>query len=204
MAEEISERRGKLDRVIEVRQEGILVLEDIHDPHNAAAVWRSADAFGWQKVWLIFEQEKPFNPKKIGKASSSSANKWLDFRIFKSTKECFEELQKQGYKTYATVLDMEAKDISLSDFGSQKKIAIVLGNEHRGLSETAIIMANEKVYIPMRGMVQSLNLSVTAAIMLYEVTRQRVKPPALRASPLKEGDYGLSDAEKEEIGKRWR
>jgi len=56
----------------------------------------------------------------------------------------------------------KAKDISLSDFRSQKKIAIILGNEHRGLSETAIKMADEKVYIPMRGMVQSFNLSVNS------------------------------------------
>jgi len=197
-----------LDEVIEERQEGILVLEDIHDPHNAAAVWRSADAFGWQKVWLIFDKEKSFNPKKVGKASSSSANKWLDFRIFKSTTECFEELHKLGYRTLATVLDKGARDISLADLRSQVKIAIVLGNEHRGLSETATKMADEKVYIPMKGMVQSLNLSVTAAIMLYEVERQRHNPPTLKGPPSldREGNniFALSKSEKEEIKKRWR
>ena len=75
---ETTARRGKISKVIERRQEGVIVLEDIHDPHNAAAVWRSCDGFGFQKVYLIFEKEKVFNPKKIGKASSSSANKWLD------------------------------------------------------------------------------------------------------------------------------
>lgn len=169
-----------------------MVLEDIHDPHNAAAVWRSADGFGFQKVYLIFEQEKPFNPKKIGKASSGSANKWLDFKIFKSTKKCLDELKKDGYKVFATILDKEAKKLSKMNFRI-KKVAIMLGNEHRGLSETAIKMADEKIYIPMKGMVQSFNLSVTAAIMMYEIDRQRG-----------ERKFGLSREKKEEIGERWR
>lgn len=154
------------------RHQGIIVLEDIHDPHNAAAVWRCADCFGFGKIYIIFDQEKAFNPKKVGKASSSSANKWLDFEIFKSTAKCYEKLKKDGYKIYVTVLDSEAKDLSLSDLRSQKKIAIVLGNEHRGVSKIAIDRADEKIYIPMMGMVQSLNLSVTAGILMWEYVRQ--------------------------------
>jgi tRNA (guanosine-2'-O-)-methyltransferase len=186
------DRKGKIRRVIENRQEGIIVLEDIHDPHNAAAVWRSCDGFGFQKVYLIFEQEKRFNPKKIGKASSSSANKWLDFKIFRSTKECVEELKKEGYKIFATILDKEATNLQSTNF-KLHKIAVMLGNEHRGLSEAAVKMADEKIYIPMKGMVQSFNLSVTAAIVMYEINRQRTGK-----------SFGLSKEEKEEIGKRWR
>jgi len=170
----VSENRAeKIERVLKKRHEGIIVLEDIHDPHNAAAVWRSADAFGFGKIYLIFNKEVKFNPKKIGKETSGSANKWLDFEIFSSAEECFQKLKEQGYKIYATVLDKEARDLSLSDFRYQKKVAIVLGNEHRGLSEEAIKMADEKIYIPMLGMVQSLNLSVTAGICMWEYVRQR-------------------------------
>ena len=190
MAEE--DRLKKIGEVVDRRQEGVVVLEDIHDPHNAAAVWRSCDAFGFQKVYLIFNQEKVFNPKKIGKASSSSANKWLDFKIFKSAEECLKQLKVEGYKVYATVLDKEAKEIYGVSF-ENKKIAIMLGNEHRGLSAEAIKMADEKVYIPMKGMVQSLNLSVTAAIMLFEVTRQRKD----------KGDFKFEGDEKEELIKKW-
>jgi len=168
----IETRIDKIERVKNNRHEGIIVLEDIHDPHNAAAVWRSADCFGFGKIDLIFDQEKVFNPKKVGKASSSSANKWLDFEIFKSTAECFEKLKKEGYKIYVTVLDSEAKDLRLSDIRSQEKTAIVLGNEHRGVSQSAIDGADEKIYISMQGMVQSLNLSVTAGIMMWEYKRQ--------------------------------
>ena len=65
-------------------------------------------------------------------------------------------------------------------------------------------MADKKIYIPMKGMVQSLNLSVTAAICMWEIDRQREKPPALRASPLRKGDFKLEKSEIEEIKKRWR
>jgi tRNA (guanosine-2'-O-)-methyltransferase len=184
-------RQEKIREVIKRRQEGVIVLEDIHDPHNAAAVWRSCDGFGFQKVYLIFEKEKPFNPKKVGKTSSSSANKWLDFKIFRSTKAGIEELKKDGYKIAATVLDKGAKKLSEVDFKT-KKVAIMLGNEHRGLSETALKLADEKIYIPMKGMVQSFNLSVTAAIVMYEIDRQR-----------RGEKFSLSKKEKGEIEKRW-
>lgn len=168
---------------MENRQKAIVILEDIHDPHNAAAVWRSCDAFGIGTVYLIFNNEKEFNPKKIGKASSSSANKWLDFKIFHSTEECLEEVSRDGYKIYATILDKEAKSIYETKF--EEKAAIILGNEHAGLSETAIKMADYKIYIPMVGMVQSLNLSVTAGICLFEYGRQQLKPPStVPLSPL--------------------
>lgn len=170
--EEKTIRQQKIERVKDNRHEGIIVLEDIHDPHNAAAVWRSADCFGFGKIYLIFDQEEVFNPKKVGKASSSSANKWLDFEIFKSTEECLRKIKEQGYTIYVTVLDKNAKTLQSTKFVGNKN-AIVLGNEHRGVSQIAIDGADEKIYIPMMGMVQSLNLSVTAGIMMWEYKRQK-------------------------------
>lgn len=172
MTKEITARQEKIKKVINNRQEGVIILENIADPHNAAAVWRTADAFGFQKIYLVYSKEKVINPKRIGKASSSSANKWLSFKIFKNIDECYQKLKRDGYKIYATVLDKEAKMILDNKF-EKEKIAIVMGNEHRGLSEEAIKGADVKVYIPMKGMVQSLNISVTAAILMYEVDRQR-------------------------------
>jgi tRNA (guanosine-2'-O-)-methyltransferase len=163
-------RQEKIERVMNSRHQGVIVLEDIHDPHNAAAVWRSADAFGFGKVYLIFDKETKFNPKKIGKETSGSANKWLQFETFSSTVDCYKKLKEGGYTIYATVLNKEAKTIEGIKF--KNKSVIVLGNEHRGLSEKAISLADEKIYIPMLGMVQSLNLSVTAGILMYEYGRQ--------------------------------
>ncbi len=203
-------RLRKIKRVMENRQEGIIVLENIADPHNAAAVWRTAEAFGFQKIYLVYSKEKAINPKKIGKASSASANKWLSFTTFRNTDECYKKLHKDGYKIYATVLDKEATNLQSSDFNLQK-IAMVFGNEHRGLSEEAIKGADEKIYIPMKGMVQSLNISVTAAILMYEVDRQRsnpltshgLNPSVLRTSPLDKGDFKLSKREKEKLIKEF-
>lgn len=167
------ERVHKMQEVARRRQEGIVVLEDIYDPHNAAAVFRTCEAFGIQKVFLIFEKQKKFNPKKIGKATSASANKWLDFTVYTSTKKCFADLHKQKFGTYATVLDAAAKPLYETNLVKLKKTALVFGNEHMGLSETAVQLADKKIYIPMQGFVQSLNLSVTAAICIAELSRQR-------------------------------
>jgi len=166
------ERLIKIQEVVQNRQEGIVVLEDIYDPHNAEAVFRSCDAFGFQKVYLIFDQQKPFNPKRVGQATSSSANKWVDFKMFSTAVECYAELKREGYEIIATVLDKNSVSLFETTF-KESKIALVLGNENRGLSQEAIRRADRRITIPMKGMIQSLNLSVTGSICLYEITRQR-------------------------------
>jgi tRNA (guanosine-2'-O-)-methyltransferase len=168
-----TDRLAKIKKVTENRQSDLtVVLEDIHDPHNAEAVFRSCDAFGVQDVYLIFNREDYFNPSETGKSTSSSANKWLDFHIFKSTTDCLTSLKNQKFSIFATALTHSAKSIFETQF-NEKKFALVFGNEHRGLSEEALKLADKSIIIPMSGMVQSLNLSVTAGIVLYEVTRQK-------------------------------
>lgn len=169
------ERIQRIQQIMSSRQAGfVVVLEDISDPHNAAAVIRSAEAFGISNVWLIFNEGKSFNPRKVGGKSSSHANKWIAFKKFKSSEECITALKKEGYKIVVTTLDSDAVSIYTTDF-KHDKIALFFGNEHSGLLKKTIAMADKKVHIPMRGMVQSLNISVTAGIFMYEVTRQRMK-----------------------------
>ena len=158
--------------VAEGRQQGVVVLEDIHDPHNAEAVFRSCDAFGFQRVCLIFDEEEPFDPRRVGKLSSSSANKWLDFEVYSSAKECLDALHGEGYEVAATVAEGDAEEVYAAEL-TAARIAVMLGNENRGLSPEAVALADRRLTIPMTGMVRSLNLSVTAAIVLFEVTRQR-------------------------------
>ena len=129
-------------------------------------------AFGIENVHLIFEQEVPFNPKKIGKESSSSGNKWLSFTIWHSTEECLTALRQQGYKLFATCLSEEAVFLPQLDL-RQERIAFLFGNEHRGLSVKALELADKKIIIPIYGFVQSLNLSVSVGIVMYELNRQR-------------------------------
>lgn len=165
-------RQSKIERVIAQRQQTIVILEDIHDPHNAQAVIRTCDCFGVQTVYFIFEKEKAFNPTEIGKLTSSSANKWIDYKIFNSTEECYKAVRDLAYPIFATVINDKAESIFKADF-TLEKLAIAFGSEQRGLSEKAIANAGRLLTIPMSGMIQSLNLSVTAAITLFEITRQR-------------------------------
>jgi tRNA (guanosine-2'-O-)-methyltransferase len=167
------ERKLKLESVARQRQAGfIVVLEDIHDPHNAAAIMRTCDAFGVQDVWFIFNKEKPYNPRRVGKSSSSSANKWLTFRKFSSAKECVAALKRLKYESVGTVLHDKAEDFTKAELTS-KKLALWVGNEHAGLSPEAVQACDRLLYLPMRGFVESFNVSVMTAICIYEITRQR-------------------------------
>lgn len=167
-------RREKLKTAIANRQQGIVVLEDIHDPHNGQAVLRSCEAFGFQEVWFVFAHQEGYNPRKVGKTTSSTANKWLNYRRFSSTKDCLQELARNDYTSCATVLSESAKPIDQVSF-TTPRIAIWFGNEHSGLSAEALAGIDQHIIIPMRGIVQSLNISVTAGIVLHEVTRQRMQ-----------------------------
>lgn len=171
----LSEKRlARITHVVARRQHGlVVVLEDIHDPHNAEAIFRSCDAFGVQDVCLIFDSHDPWNPQTIGKQSSSSANKWLSFTSSHSTKTCLQELKKKGYTLIGTVLDVNAQNLHSYDFTRHKKIALIVGNEHRGLSQDARSLCDALVHLPMRGMIESFNVSVATALFLFEITRQR-------------------------------
>lgn len=172
-------RKQKIAAIGRRRQPGIIVvLEDIHDPHNSAAILRTCDGLGIQNVWFIFEKEKPYNPRTIGKASSSSANKWLDFTVHSSTSSCIEKLRHDGYTVITTALTDAAIPLTKAVF-PEKNIAIIVGNEHRGVSETAIRLADKIIMIPMTGFVQSLNVSVATAIILWEIVRKRTTPQSI-------------------------
>jgi tRNA (guanosine-2'-O-)-methyltransferase len=166
----ITERRkNKIIEVVNHRQNSLhLVLENIHDPHNVSAIFRTCDAVGIPKVSLIYNYEKF---PKIGKKSSASAFKWVEKEKYNSVNECYSNLRSNGFQIYASTLKPNSKN--LFDLNLSNKTAIVMGNEHRGISDEAAEEADELFFIPMFGMVQSLNVSVAAAITLYEAARQR-------------------------------
>ena len=162
-------RTNKIISVINFRQKSLhVVLENIHDPHNVSAIFRTCDSVGVGRVSLVYNIE-PF--PKIGKKSSASAYKWVEREKYKNIKDCALLLKKDGFKVLVSSITDSSK--SIYDFDLTKKTAIVFGNEHRGVSKEAEEIADEKFIIPMFGMVQSLNVSVAAAICLYEASRQR-------------------------------
>jgi tRNA (guanosine-2'-O-)-methyltransferase len=175
------ERRAeKLRRALSLRQPDLtVVLENIHDPHNVSAILRSCDAVGVLRVELLYNVEKF---PRIGKKSSSSANKWLDCRRHTSVADCYACLREEGLRVYATRLG-EATT-SLYDLDLSRPSALVFGNEHRGVSGEAAEMADGNFHIPMVGMIQSLNVSVAAAVALYEAHRQRILAGTYRKTAL--------------------
>jgi tRNA (guanosine-2'-O-)-methyltransferase len=176
------ERIKKITSAVRTRQFSLLVvLENIHDPHNVSAILRTCDAVGVPKIALIYTIEKF---PRISRITSASANKWVEREKYSSAEECYNKLRNEGFKIYASSLNNGSKDLFDLDFTS--KSAIVLGNEHRGVSEEAAKAADETFYIPMYGMVQSLNVSVAAAVILYEILRQRRKKGLYKKSELEE------------------
>lgn len=189
-----SERRlAKLEFVLSHRQPDLtVVMENIHDPHNVSAMLRSCDAAGVWEAQLLYNKDAF---PKIGKKSSASAGKWVERRKFKTVAECYAKLRSEGFQIYATRLGEQA--LSLYDVDLTKKVAIVFGNEHRGVSDEAAGEADGLIQIPMFGMIQSLNVSVACAIVLYEALRQRIN----------HGDYGAAKFEKsvfEELFEAWK
>ncbi|HEY6435251.1 MAG TPA: TrmH family RNA methyltransferase, partial [Ignavibacteriaceae bacterium] len=117
-------RIEKLKWVLSKRQPSLrVVLENIHDPHNVSAIFRTCDAVGIPKVYLVYNLEKF---PKIGKKSSASAYKWIEREKFKTIEECYGQLKKEKFIIYASSLNGESKNLYDLDFTG--KSAIVLGN----------------------------------------------------------------------------
>ena len=186
-------KRQKFEEVLQNRTRFItVVLEDIFQPHNASAVLRSCDSFGIQDVHII-ENENTYelNPDvEVGSA------KWLTLKKYNhkesNTLDCMQHLKSQGYKIIAT--SPRKNDCSLHELKLDGKIALMFGKEKEGLSETALQNADGFMKIPMYGFVESLNISVSAAISLQHLSRQ------LRLSKL---NWQLTEEEKLDLRLTW-
>lgn len=175
-------RFTKIKKVLSSRQFSLkVVLENIHDPHNVSAILRTCDAVGVAQVDLLYNVEKF---PKISKVTSASSKKWVDQRKFENVDECVANLKKEGFKIYGSILSEDAENIYGLDL--TEKVVIVMGNEHRGISDEMIAAVDKHIYIPMHGMIQSLNVSVATAVVLYEAQRQRESKGMYKNSELNE------------------
>jgi tRNA (guanosine-2'-O-)-methyltransferase len=165
------ERADKFQKVLSYRQSGLaIVMENVHDPHNISAVMRTCDAVGIQDIYVInsiMPKHSYFGPK-----SSSSAAKWLTVHQFSSLEECIPVIRSNFNKIYTTHLSTDAASLYDVDF-TKESIALVFGNEHDGVSEEMRRIADGNIIIPQVGMIQSLNISVACAIIIYEAYRQK-------------------------------
>ena len=161
------ERKRRIAEVIAARSLAVApVLDGLIDPHNVAAVLRSAEAFGVQAVHLI-ESPQPF---LASRRIAQGTHRWLDVIEHASAEACFQALHAQGYRVYVAAMDGEITPEALA---AEKRVAIVFGNEHAGVSDQMRRLADGAYTIPMQGFVQSLNVSVAAALSLFAATRGR-------------------------------
>jgi len=163
----MDERRARLWSVVRGRIGNVTVLMDApHDPHNAAAILRSCDGFGVPRVHLVPRGED----FAVGRTVAKGAERWLEVVPHPTPEQALAALHEQGFTTVATHPE---GNLTPDDLARLPKVALILGNEHDGLRDALHEGARESVRIPMRGFVESFNVSVAAAVLLYAATRGR-------------------------------
>ena len=161
-------RFERLKSVLNKRISDLTVLiENVEKPHNLSAIIRSCDAVGVLEAYAIFNKEKflTFN------STAQGSQKWVKVNQYKETTEAIKVLKKKGFKLYGTNLNPKSIDYRKCNFNGPT--AFVLGAEKWGISEEATSLVDKHIHIPMRGMVESLNVSVAASALLFEAIRQR-------------------------------
>jgi tRNA (guanosine-2'-O-)-methyltransferase len=164
-------RQARIRSVLARRQPDLtVVLENVHDPHNVSAILRSCDGVGVLRAHAVYSIEEP-PLGAFARQTSASAAKWVEVERHQSLAACYERLRADGFSILVTSIGPDSR--SLYDWDLREPVALVLGNEMRGVSTEAREMADGAIQIPMVGMVESLNVSVACAVCLYEAFRQR-------------------------------
>ena len=182
-------RKARFEEILAQRTTHITVaIEDVFQAHNTSAVIRSCEIFGIQHAHFI---EERFG-KRLDSNIAMGAEKWVDVFRYDSTASCIDHLKTSGYKIIATTPHNDS--CLLDDFDVTEKCAIFFGTERDGLSEEVLNAADGFIKIPMIGFTESLNISVSAAIILQSIRSKLNKTDI---------DWGLSDAHKAEKRLDW-
>ena len=183
------ERKERFLKVLEERTKFITVaIEDVFQMHNTSAVIRSCEVFGMQTAHVI---EGRFG-KRLDKNIAMGAQQWVDVERYENTKSCISHLRGEGYQIIATTPHNDS--CLLKAFEIDKKSALFFGTEKEGLSKEVMQEADGFLKIPMVGFTESLNISVSAAIILQYLTTKLKK---------QELPWQLSDSEKLEKRLDW-
>ncbi|EGV44055.2 TrmH family RNA methyltransferase [Bizionia argentinensis JUB59] len=179
-------RREKFNKVLSGRTKHFTVAtEDVYQLHNTSAVMRSCDVFGIQEVHIVEE----VNSKSIDGEIAMGAQKWVDLNRHHHVKDALKSLKEEGYQIVATT--PHTNDCLLHEFDVTKKSCFFFGRETEGLSQDVLDSADCFLKIPMTGFTESLNISVSAAIILQDVTTK-----------LKQTDIAWQLTENEKLEKR--
>lgn len=186
----LPKRLRRMYDILNKRTEYISVLtEAVDDGHNQAAILRSAEAFGVQNVHIV-TGKTPFDPSR---SISKSADSWLTLKKHQTIEGAIHELKNGGYQILASNLSKDA--VPIQEIDVSRPTVLLFGNEQSGISEKALELSDQDFIIPMEGFMQSFNVSVAAALSLYEVTK-RAREQA--------GDiYFLNEARKKELYHQW-
>lgn len=182
-------RERRLSRMLDILDNrisnAVLIIEAVRRRHNVSAILRSADALGIHEVHLITGDFKP----STGAAKGSE--RWLNLIYHNNTKDCFEYLKQKGFNIF--LADLNEKSFTPENVPINNPIAILFGTELQGVSQEAKNLADGTIQLPMYGFVESLNVSVAAAVISQVVTSRIRKINAI----------SLSDQVKEETLKTW-
>lgn len=188
------EKKARMEVVVARRTNHLrLVLEDIFQPHNASAVMRTCECFGVQHLHVIENK----NTYTLNREVAMGSSNWIHLHRHRcenhdNTLECMKQLRQDGYRIVATSLDPES--VPIQQLPIDQKISLWFGTEEHGLSGEVLESADFHVHIPMLGFTQSFNISVSAAICLYEI----------RGRMQKEGiPSGLTPRERRQIYRLW-
>ncbi len=154
------QRRRRIDAVVAHRTRRITVaIDGVRDPHNTAAVMRTADAFGLQVVHVIENGTRFLSSRKV----TQGAHKWIDLGVWDHAEQFVEAVHNEGKKVFVAAADGA---MSLNELDATSPMAIVFGNEHKGVSPELRMLCDGTFRIPIFGFAQSINISAAAAISL--------------------------------------
>jgi tRNA G18 (ribose-2'-O)-methylase SpoU len=150
----------------------IAVLENVRSAYNVGSVFRTADAFLLQGIYLCGYTAYP--PHKEIKKTALGAEDSVQWKHFRQIAEAIDDLRKEGYRVYAVEQADRSEKLQEVRFETREKIAVVFGNEVTGVEQSTIGLCDGCIEIPQLGMKHSLNISVAAGIVLWELIRNRI------------------------------
>ena len=171
--------------MLATRQPDLTVcMEQVHKPHNVSAVIRTADAVGVHQVHAVW----PGKSMRTMVSTAAGSNSWVSVKTHPDISSAVSTLKSEGMQILATNLSSTAVDFREIDY--TRPTCILMGQEKHGITAEALALADQDIIIPMIGMVQSLNVSVASALILYEAQRQRQNAGMYQRehSPLSEED----------------
>jgi tRNA (guanosine-2'-O-)-methyltransferase len=183
-------RLRRAEAVLQARMSRLaVVVEDLHDSHNIDAVIRTAEAFGLQNLYRVESSAQ----ENIARGVTQGAHQWLTVQRYTDPASCVEALHEHGYTVWAADVGEGARP--LHDMELPPRLAVAVGSELLGLSQELRDQVDDRFYLPMVGFTGSLNVSVTAAIVIWELARRMEE---------RDGERGdLTDEDKAALREGW-